>query len=306
MKKVAWVCRKNFETFSLDLVKGLGKWFDVRLFLVNNPSEVDRAIDWADIVWFEWANETFLYGASKVGKKPCIVRLHHYEALRNGDFHPGKLPWDVPKSIVLVADHLKTILQDRVPEFPIHKTNVIFNGLDFEKYQFTERDTGNQIGIVGQIGYRKEPVMWFQIIAKLPFHEFHVAGKWDVSDARYLYYIRHIMKEMDVEKRVELHGQVDDIPGFWSNKQYLLSTSPHESFGYGIAEAMAMGVKPIIHNFYGAEDIYPKEFLWNTIDEAVEMIMSDEYDSMKYRKAVEKYSLGKQIKATKKVIQRAL
>ena len=59
---------------------------------------------------------------------------------------------------------------------------------------------------------------------------------------------------------------------------------------------MTIGVKPIIHNFIFADEIWDKKYLFNRIDEAVDMIISDEYNSKQYRKFIEdNYSLNKQL-----------
>jgi glycosyltransferase involved in cell wall biosynthesis len=65
------------------------------------------------------------------------------------------------------------------------------------------------------------------------------------------------------------------------DKNYVLSTSIHESFGYGIAEAMARGIKPIIHDFPYAYEIWGEELLFRTVDEAVGLIRNGTYMSPK-------------------------
>ncbi len=75
---------------------------------------------------------------------------------------------------------------------------------------------------------------------------------------------------MKLENNFILHGWINEVDKFLEDKDYTLSTSIHESFGYNIAEAMARGIKPIIHNFDGAKSLWPSELIYNTIDEAVE------------------------------------
>ena len=47
-------------------------------------------------------------------------------------------------------------------------------------------------------------------------------------------------------------------------------------------QAMAKGIKPIIHNFVGANEIYPQCLIWNTINDALEMVTNNKYDSQEY------------------------
>jgi hypothetical protein len=77
----------------------------------------------------------------------------------------------------------------------------------------------------------------------------------------------------------------------------------HESFGYSIADAMAMGIKPVVHNFPFATRIWPEQILFNTIDEAVGMITSNVYNSKAYRNFVEThYSLFDQVTQVRKIL----
>ena len=78
-----------------------------------------------------------------------------------------------------------------------------------------------------------------------------------------------------------------------------------EGYGYSIMEAMAKGIKPVIHNFFEAKYFYPKEYLYNTIDEAVTNITNvRNYNSKEYREWLikEGLTLGDQMKQIRDVI----
>ena len=60
---------------------------------------------------------------------------------------------------------------------------------------------------------------------------------------------------------------------------------------------MAKGIKPVIIDRPGAEEIWGKEFLFQSVDKAVGMILPDSsYESRSYRDIAAKYSLKKQRK----------
>jgi len=101
------------------------------------------------------------------------------------------------------------------------------------------------------------------------------------------------------------YGWVDDIAKWWDNKNYLLSTSIHEGHPYNILEAMERGIKPVIHDFDGAEELYEEEFLLNNIDEAVEKIRTGSYDSACYREYIKnkKWTLENQVDEFKSLVE---
>ena len=86
---------------------------------------------------------------------------------------------------------------------------------------------------------------------------------------------------------VEFIDIVEDMNKFLEEMSYAICFSKKEAFSYVIAEGMCKGLKPIIHNFYGAEAIWDKQYIWNTIDEAIEMVTGGDYTPYIYRKYIE-------------------
>ena len=55
---------------------------------------------------------------------------------------------------------------------------------------------------------------------------------------------------------------VDNMPDRYADKDFVISTSLSEWFHHSIAEGMASGLRPLIHDRYGAREICPHEFLF--------------------------------------------
>jgi glycosyltransferase involved in cell wall biosynthesis len=94
-------------------------------------------------------------------------------------------------------------------------------------------------------------------------------------------------------------GFQEDMTAWLEDKNYLVSTSVIESQGMGILEAMAAGIKPVVHDFPGAEEIFGKNYLFTTPQDFCKQILEDDYDSEQYRTFVErKYPLTRQLAMT--------
>jgi glycosyltransferase involved in cell wall biosynthesis len=265
----------------------LSNIYDVKLVVTTDGNEITNAYNWADIVWLEWANEMAVQITNKLPKmnKKILCRLHSYEALSH---FPEQINWQNVDKLILVADHIREILEiyhEKVYQRIKDKITVIHNGLDLSKFTFKIHQPGYNIAVVAHINHKKDPAMWLQIIEKLKNidkrYVLHIAG--DFQDIRYSNYFKYFIKEANLEKNVKLYGFVNDVNAFLEDKNYLLSTSIHEGHPYNIMEAMARGIKPIIHNFAGANKLYPKSLIFNFIDEAVEKITQAPYDSVEYR-----------------------
>ena len=91
-------------------------------------------------------------------------------------------------------------------------------------------------------------------------------------------------------------GWQEDVNCWLQDKHYIVSSSVGESQGMGLLEGMACGLKPVIHNFPGAGQIFPSEFLFNIAEQFCEQILADRYEPKKYRRFVEEnYSLKDQL-----------
>jgi len=62
------------------------------------------------------------------------------------------------------------------------------------------------------------------------------------------------------------------MPSWYDDKDFVISTSLFESFHYSIAEGMASGLLPLIHNWYGARNLYPGKYLFDDPDQCLDLL----------------------------------
>ncbi len=303
--KIAFIVREDLDQFLDDILRELAPDYEVRKFRVKGINGVEAAMEWADVCWFEWCNEPLIHGSAlpMASEKKIVCRLHRYEAFTN---FPTYVRWKNVDRLMLVTEHLSHLLEGVV--FRLHDRvaiEVVQNGVNLEDYPFRERERGFNLAYVGYIHLRKNPMMLLQVMARLvaedPRYRLFVAGTFQDQTARL--YWEYMVRRMNLQDHVHLDGWQSDIAAWLEDKNYLLSTSIHESFGYAIAESMARGLKPVVHNFPFANEIWAEEMLFDTVEEAVEMITSPEYDSATYRAFIEgHYSLEKQMAKIRSIL----
>ena len=307
MRKISFICATGLDNFIDPIIEGLSDNYIVRKFIVKTQQEIYNAIDWGDVMWLEWANEVAIIATNYEGikGKKVVVRLHRYEAFTDS---PKQINWSVVNRLILVAPHMKGILKETIPDIEEKvKIEVIYNGLDLDKIPFKEREAGYNIAWVGYINHRKNPTIALQIMKKLIDRDkryiLHIAGSF--QDSCLQDYLMYMIDEMGLQDNVKYYGWVDDMEEFWKDKNYLLHTSIHEAHSYAIMEGMAKGIKPIIANFRGAKELYPKYAIFNTIEEAVNIITDKNYYSNAYMNWVigRGWTLDNQIKQIKEVIK---
>ncbi|MBS5825425.1 MAG: glycosyltransferase, partial [Clostridium argentinense] len=303
-KKMAFFVKQGMESFLNDIIHRLVNDYEIKKIIVNNYSQIDNGMEWADICWFEWCDELIEYGSKhKLSRdKKIICRLHSYEAFNDYIY---KVNWSTIDRLIFVAEHIKNHVLSKI-NIDVTKVNVVANGIDINKYRFKERQKGFNIAYVGYINYKKGPMLLIHTFKKIydtdNRYKLYIAGKF--QDERDILYFKQMIKELKLENNIIFTGWQDNLDKWLEDKNYILCTSVLESQNISVMEAMSKGIRPLIHNFVGANNIYPNRYIWNTIDECVDMLNSSYYNSSEYRSYIEEnYSLDKQINRINHIIK---
>lgn len=302
LKKIAVFCGSN-DRFIGDIAAHIAQDHEVQQFKGTTVAEMQALMEWSDIAWFEWC-DGMVVQASKLPKVCKIIcRLHSYEVFAN---FPHEVEWPKIDCLVFVAEHIQTIFLDQLPHLKQQlPMQVIHNGIDLHQYKLLEKPKGFNIAYVGYINHKKSPSLLLQCMSHLkeidPRYILHIAGEH--QELRFKLYVEHMVNALGLQKNVVFHGWVENVEAWLGDKSFILSTSVLESFGYGIAEAMARGLKPIIHNFVGAGHLYPQEYLFNNVREFGQMVLSAEFRPAEYRQYIaDNYSQGKQFDGIDRLI----
>jgi glycosyltransferase involved in cell wall biosynthesis len=260
----------TFGAFLDPIINDLRRDNEIRLFdnSGNSEAQMRDLLDWCDLAWFEWC-DNLVIAASKMPKRCKIIcRLHSYEVFTE---MPRQVDWSKIDQLVLVNRSVHELLMRSVnPKVPI---TIVHNGVDTDKFTIpSEKKYGKSICSIGYINYKKNPALLLYCFKAIHDYDssyrFHIAGAH--QDPRIQVYFEHLVPKLGIP--IAFDGWVDDIPGYLRDKDYVISTSLFESFHYSIAEGMASGLAPIIHDWLGASYIYPEEFLFTTPQSSVELI----------------------------------
>lgn len=281
--KVSFFVKQGLDSFIDSVISSLSHNYDTNKIIVTHYNQIDEGMQQADICWFEWCDELIIYASKlEAAKQKLIVcRLHSYEAFTD---YISQVNWDNVDSLICVNKYIKeNILQKAA--ISQEKITIIANGIDTDKYVYSEKKKGFNIAYVGYINYKKGPMLLLhtfnEIYRKDNNYKLYIAGAF--QDERYILYFNHMIKELQLENSIIFQGWQKDLNTWLEDKNYILCTSLLESQNISVMQAMCKGIKPIIHNFVGAKEIYPQSYLWNTMDAAVNLIADNKYESSQYR-----------------------
>jgi Tfp pilus assembly protein PilF len=257
------------DSFADAILRNLSANNEIKRFKGDSVSQIDELMQWADIAWFEWCDQ-LLIEATKLGKTCKIIcRLHSYEAFTN---MPAHVDWSKVDKLILVNQNVAQVL-DQLHNIHVDR-EIIHNGVDLKRFTAPENKAcGKKICSLGYINYKKNPALLLYCFKAIhnwdPEFEFYIAGQH--QDPRIKIYMDHMLGRLDIP--VYLENWIDDVPAYLRDKDFVISTSLFESFHYSIAEGMASGVLPLVHAWPGSENIYPPEYLFDTPEDCVRLLM---------------------------------
>lgn len=317
-----------FDPYLLKFTAGMVKWWqaeghEVRVDRYYNPANAE----WADVLWFDTCDNNIASATNPsaailddeanykpwdlhdmdLANKRVIVRPIDIEVWQG---HFAAAHWDVVDDIIFIAPHIRALV-DPDALTGMHeglKIHTIPHSIDLDRYRFAERGHGFDIAVVSERWMSKGADYILQIALKLKKidsrYKIHWLGKrsdyqWEL--AYFDDFVEHHQLPIEFTNWIDSDNAVDE---FLEGKNYLLHASHKEAFSAATAEAMAKGIKPVLHRFYGADDLW-SGMTWDSIDEAIAGITGGEYDSKLYRQYLidHGYTLPQMMERIDKVIR---
>ena len=285
--------------FTTDMVE----WWRSEGHEVKLDRYYDPEIAWdADLIWFETVDNNLL-SATTPGEailadpdlkqpwklsdfatdKKIIVRPIDIEVWGGGHAHEGM--FDLVDHCIFIAPHIRDIMMaDSRPQTSKMKIHTIPHSVNPDKWTFRERKPGFKIAVVAEIWESKGIDYVLQIALKLKaidkrYHIYYLGKEQDY------HWHRHYRQEFIKNNKLPITfvDWVDNLDEWLDDKDYLLHCSTKEAFSAATAEAAAKGIRPVLHAFGGYEPLWGDSgWVWQGIDEAVDMITDGEYDSLSY------------------------
>jgi len=244
---------------------------------------------WCDLYYVNFFDNNihYLYKWHKDNpniKKPTIVvRALDWDVWCGLARDPEMALW-IDK-VITITPHIKKKLLAENTAYKEDKVALIRCGVNLEKFTFKKSFGGYNIVIpCSEIDWHLKNVSeGFKIFAMLkkksdkPWKLF-VRGKWCQAEYFKVFH-EDLIDKLGIRDDTTLTtSPVPDFNQYLEQMDYCLHPSYKEAFSYATGECAAKGIIPVLNHWYGAEDTWPKEWLYNTPDEAVEKILNWEKD----------------------------
>lgn len=265
----------------------------------------------ADIIICEWClGNAVWYSHNKLQHQKLIVRFHRQE-IETG--YPEKINLNAVDKMVFVGPHYMRKALNKY-EWEEQDKFILIGNYVLSEHMNLPKDTNVKyhLGIVGIVPKMKRLDKALDILEELrkkdTRFQLYIKGKtakdfpWMKDRQEELEYYekqnKRIEKSEYLKSAVHFDGYGTDMPQWYQKIGFVLSVSDFESFHLTIADGASSGSIPIIIKWEGSDEIYPKEWSLNYIEEAVEKILHFSQDNSTYNNTskecqthVQKYSL---------------
>lgn len=269
--------------------------YDLTVSHSNDLEEIKKLSSDKDILISMWCSSVVNMWTHEFPNKKIITYLRRYELWE--ETLMAKPNWTVVNHMIFVSPWCKEMAnmmweQNHIIA-PLYQS-VIPNGIDMSGFALRKERTGTgKIAMVCSLKEVKNIPLAFQILTELPdkYSLHHIGLPYSTQN---LGQIMSYANNLNVADRIHFNGHImrDNVPEWLMDKDYILSTSINEGNPNNVIEAMAMGIKPVIHNWPGARNQFPNDLIFEKITGAIDIITGESYFPQSYRNWVEtKYSL---------------
>jgi glycosyltransferase involved in cell wall biosynthesis len=242
------------------------------------------ALEQADVIFCEWClGNAVWYSRNKRPDQRLIVRLHRTEIYTD---YPESVQIANVDQVVCVAQHIADEAIERFG-WDSGKLRVIPNGIDVDRFRLPKEKTARyMLGMVGYVPRRKRLDRALDVIEGLRSQDrrFHLLlpghppseFDWVVRRPEECEFFRQCYARIQASDR--LRGGVaflpftEDLPSFFRQVGFVLSTSESEGHQVALAEGAASGAVPVILNRPGAHDQFPNRWIHATGDLAAHAV----------------------------------
>jgi glycosyltransferase involved in cell wall biosynthesis len=300
--------------------------FDVKIDKFSSHEKHDikhskACVEWADVIFCEWGLGNLVwYSKHKKENQILIARLHFQEKdlkfLRMIDFE------NVNKFIAITPYMLEEF--HRIFNIPKYKLNYLDNLIDANQLDMPKLNSASfNLGICGILPSRKRLDIAIDLFETLWLkdnrYHLYIKGKkpeevpWLMARKKERDYYDVLMNRIEKapwKENVQFDGYGNDISEWLQKIGYVLSPSDYEGSHVAVSEAIASGAIPVIRNWKGADTVYPKEYIVDSLDLAMKKIENGDWTEyvVKSRKkdAKDKFDCKKIVKQIEYIIKSSI
>jgi glycosyltransferase involved in cell wall biosynthesis len=270
----------------LDARPDLNVTLDEWAWLTKGTRQTERLAGAAESIVAEWARPSAVWlSRHKRPDQRLIVRLHRFELDAP---YPRDIDIDAVDAVVHVSPPIRRRILDELgwpteklvyipnfvdtdwlnrPKLPGARFGIGFVGLEFANKRFDLA-----LDVLAEVR-RFDPRFTLFVRSRMPWDNEYA---WDRSDEREFagWCLARIEQDPLLRGAVVFEQPGRDMARWYRRVGHVVSMSDIESFHLSAAEGMASGAVPVIRPWPGSAEIYDKEWIHSSVDDAAAAILA--------------------------------
>ncbi|MBP8909959.1 MAG: hypothetical protein KBI32_00465 [Phycisphaerae bacterium] len=298
---LAEICEFVQERFPTEYHQGLG------LVCESEASQeaMVNLLRWSDIAWFDGGGPMVVEASRLGGDARIVVSVRRSDLC---DRWAKDVCWENVSILVQIGSSaVEEVLVEQVPDIRNRTRLVVVpNGVNLQRYALRRRERGKNLACIGCLTMQANPAFLIQCMQKLhyldPEYRLSFAGSFESPLLEQ--YIRHMVRTLDLTEVISFEPSYGELNSWLSDKHYIVACGIGEEQIEALLAGMACGLKPIVHNFPGADKLFPSQHLFNIAEQFCERVLGREYEPEQYRRFVEqRYPLDQQLSRVNGILQ---
>jgi len=287
--KVAFLrCGSSDDGLLAEALAFVQRRFRTEFLDARQIGEDIRSTQGSDITWFDGGGEVVVEACQLPHRGKVVVSLRH------GDMAAEwvkRVRWEnVDILIQIGSPRVEQTLRQWVPDIRNRtRLAVIPNGVNADRYHFRSRPKGKHLACIGGLSEEASPGFLLQCMQKLHYidADFRLFFSGPFQNPVLEQYVRHMVQTLGLVDVVSFEPYPSDLNAWLADKHFVVSSGMDETQVEMLLAGMAAGVKPIVHNFPCAEEVFLPDHLFNIAEEFCRRVLEDAYDPAAYRRFVE-------------------
>lgn len=278
--------------------------FMVEYYRDHLDESIEGLVEWSDIAWFDGGGEMVVEASKLPRSGKTIVSLRRSDV--RGDW-VKEVRWERVDILVQIGGSaVEETLLEQVPDLRTRTRLVVIpNGLNLARYVFRPRTRGKHLVCMGYLSMEANPAFLLQCMQKLHYidaeYRLFFSGRFESPVLEQ--YVRHMVQTLGLTEVVLFEPYPSDLNAWLEDKHFIVSCGIGESQVESLAAGMASGLKPVVHNFPGAETLFPAASLFNIAEEFCERVLDHDYEPAGYRRFVEqRYPISEQLRQVNSIL----
>lgn len=287
-----------------DICKFVQQRFRTEFYEGRGPDGIEKLMHWSDIAWFDGGGALTVAASRQEGPAKIIASVRRSDVR---DRWAKEVQWEKVSLLLQIGSSaVEELLLPQVPDLRRRtRLAVMPNGVNLRRYVLRRRERGRHLACIGCLTMEANPGFLLQCMQKLhyldPGYRLSFAGTFESPLLEQ--YVRHMIRTLHLTDVVSFESQPGDWNAWLSDKHYIVAGGMGENQVEALLLGMACGLKPVVHNFPGAEKLLPPAYLFNIAEQFCEQVLSRDYQPAQYRRLVEeRYPLTQQLQAVEGIL----